>query len=485
MRTLGKTLSLIEDLMRLRVLMAIVIIAVPLLAAGRDYADKQLSAVDWERYQDETVKLMQDYLRVDTSNPPGNELAAAEFFHKMFDGAGIPNTIYPFAPGRADFYAILKGDGSLRPLVLLNHMDVVRADSKNWRAPPFSGEIVGGEVYGRGALDMKDEGLLQAMVMVIAAREHLPLKRDLIFLATADEEVGDSGSAWILANHPELVRHAEYLLTEGGSNLISPGRPTIYGIGVAEKAPFWIRVTATGRGGHGSIPIADSAPNRLIRALRPVVDWQPPIRLLPSVEQYFHEIARLETGRRAAEFRNIQRALQDPQFARELSQDENFEYLLHDTVSLTVLKGSEQTNVIPDTAYADLDVRLLPGNDPQAFLSQLRAVIAEDNIQLEPISSYRTPNSSSTDTGFYRAIEKVIREYDPHALVAPTLNGGYTESQMYRPLGITCYGFAPIVVTEELDATQHAANERIPVDQLRHGVKMLYELVARAAAGEP
>ncbi len=481
---LGKTLSVIEDLMRLRVLISIVIMAAPLLAAGRDHADERLSAADWGRYQDETVQLMQEYLRVDTSNPPGHEVAAAEFFHKMFDEAGIPNTIYPLAPGRADIYAILKGDGALRPLILLNHMDVVRAESKNWRVPPFSGGIVAGEMYGRGALDMKDEGLLQAMALVIAARQHLPLKRDLIFLATADEEVGDSGSAWILANHPELVRNAEYLLTEGGSNLITPGRPTIYGIGVAEKAPFWIRVIATGRGGHGSIPIADSAPNRLIRALYPVVGWQPPIRLLPSVEQYFHEIARLETGRRAAEFRNIRKALQDPQFARELSQDENYEYLLHDTVSLTVLKGSQQTNVIPDTAYAELDVRLLPGEDPQAFLSQLRAVIADDNIQLEPISSYRTPNSSSTDTGFYRAIEKIIHEYDPQALVAPVLNGGYTESQMYRPLGITCYGFAPIAVTEELDATQHAANERIPVEQLRHGVKMLYELIARVAGGE-
>ncbi len=467
--------------MRLRVLLVFVMIAAPLPAAGPDRVEERLGAMDWERYQDETVKLLQDYLRVDTSNPPGNELAAAEFFHKLFDQSGIPNTIYPIAPGRADFYAILKGDGSLRPLILLNHMDVVRADSRNWRAPPFSGEIVGGEVYGRGALDMKDEGLLQAMVMLIAAREHLALKRDLIFLATADEEVGDSGSAWFLAHQPELVRHAEYLLTEGGSNLISPGRPTIYGIGVAEKAPFWIRVTATGRGGHGSIPIADSAPNRLIRALRPVVDWQPPIRLLPSVEQYFHEIAKLETGRRAAEFRNIRKALQDPIFARELSQNENFEYLLRDTVSLTVLQGSEQTNVIPDTAYAELDVRLLPGEDPQAFLAELRAVIADDNIQLDPISAYRLPNSSSTDTAFYRIIEKVIHEYDPQALVAPTLNGGYTESQMYRPLGITCYGFAPIEVTEELDSTQHAANERVPVEQLRRGVKMLYEVVARVA----
>ena len=164
-----------------------------------------------------------------------------------------------------------------------------------------------------------------------------------------------------------------------------------------------------------------------------------------------------------------------------MTQDEDYSYLLRDTVSLTVLKGSEQTNVIPDTAYGELDVRLLPGQDPKAFLEQLRAVVADDQIRVEPLSSFRTPNASSTDTALYRIIEQVVHEYNPQALVTPTLNSGYTESQMYRPLGISCYGFAPLEITPELDATQHAANERVPVEQIRRGLKMLYEVVARAA----
>jgi acetylornithine deacetylase/succinyl-diaminopimelate desuccinylase-like protein len=436
--------------------------------------------VAWERYQDEAVKLMQEYLRIDTSNPPGNELAAAEFFHRLFDEAGIPNTVYVSAPGRANLYAVIKGDGSLRPLILLNHMDVVTAESRNWKVPPFSGELVDGEIYGRGALDMKDEGLLQAMVMLIAARERLPLKRDLIFLATADEEVGGVGSAWMIENHPELLRGAEYLITEGGANLIYPGQGTIYGIGVGEKAPFWIRLTARGRGGHGSIPIADSATHRLARAMQRVVDWQTPLRLLPSVEQFFHQSARLQREPRASQFRNIRNALRNPSFAKALTQDEDYNYLLRDTVSLTVLRGSEQTNVIPDTAYCELDVRLLPGQDPKVFLEQLRAVVADDQIQVEPLSPFRTPNASSTDTALYRIIEQVSHQYNPQELVVPSLNSGYTESQMYRPLGINCYGFAPIEITPELDGTQHAANERIPVEQIRRGVKVLYEVVARA-----
>jgi acetylornithine deacetylase/succinyl-diaminopimelate desuccinylase-like protein len=466
-------------LQAMRILVVLGALSFPAFAETQ--LDEHLRAIAWPPYQDEVVKLMREYLRIDTSNPPGNELAAAEFFHRLFDQAGIPNTIYPYAPGRANIYAVIKGDGKLRPLVLLNHMDVVHADPAAWRLPPFSGDILNGEMYGRGAQDMKDEGLLQAMVLLIAAREHLPLKRDLIFLATSDEEVDGTGSAWMLANHSELVREAEFLITEGGSNLIRRDQGTIYEVGVAEKAPFWLRLTASGRGGHGSIPVADSAPNRLVKALARVVDWQPPIRLLPSVEQYFTVIAGLQKEPLASQFRHIRKALQDPAFAQSISQDEDLSFLLRDTVSLTVLQGGPQTNVIPDTAYAELDVRLLPGEDPKVFLAQLRTVLADDSIRITSANRFKPPNSSSTDTSLYRLIEQVVHQYNPQAIVAPALGSGYTESQLYRLLGITCYGFNSLEVTPEVDATQHAANERVPIEQLRRGVKIFYEVVARAA----
>ncbi len=461
--------------------LASLLIGLALPLCGQTALEQHLKSVGWEKYQNQAVRLLQEYLRIDTSNPPGNELATAEFFHRLFDEAGIPNTVYPYAPGRANICAVLKGDGTLRPLILLNHTDAVQAESRNWRVPPFSGEILNGEIYGRGALDMKDEGLLQAMVMLVAAQEHLPLRRDLIFLATADEEVGDTGSAWMLQAHAELVRQAEYLITEGGSNIVYPRYGTIYAIGVAEKAPFWIRMTATGRGGHGSMPIADSATNRLVRALDRVVAWQPPIRLLPSVEQYFHELAPLQPEPRATQFRNVRKSLHDPAFVKNLTDDEDFNYMLRDTISLTVLKGSSQTNVIPDTAYAELDVRLLPGRDPEEFLRDLKKVVTDDAIEVQPISRFRVPNSSPADTALYRIIKEVVAGYNPKALVVPALNAGYTESAMYRPLGINCYGFGPIEISPELDATQHAANERVPVEQIHRGLKMLYEIVARAA----
>jgi acetylornithine deacetylase/succinyl-diaminopimelate desuccinylase-like protein len=424
--------------------------------------------------------LLQEYLRIDTSNPPGNEIAAAEFFHRLFDEAGIPNSIYPYASGRANLYARLKGDGSLRPLVLLNHTDVVQSGPKQWRVPPFSGEIVDNELYGRGAVDMKDEGMIQAMVMLMAAKERLPLKRDLIFLAVADEEVESTGSAWMIENHPELLRGAEYLITEGGSNLIQPDGVAVYGIGVGEKAPLWLRLVAAGRGGHGSMPIADSAPNRLARALQRIVDWQTPMRLLPSVEEYFRESARLEPEPRAEMFRDVRKNLGNAAFAESLAGNRTYNFMLRDTISLTRMEAGNQTNVIPATATAELDVRLLPGSDPQAFLNQLRTIIADKNISIEPIKPFQEAGSSPTDSTLYRIIRQTVLAQRPRAIVTPALNPGSTESRMYRPLGIHCYGFGPVEVSPEIYATQHAANERIPVEQIRRGVKLLCEIVARA-----
>ncbi|HVA01508.1 MAG TPA: M20/M25/M40 family metallo-hydrolase [Terriglobia bacterium] len=445
-------------------------------------AANALNSQDWAQYQDMAVRLMREYLRIDTSNPPGDELRAADFFHRLFDANGIPNTVFPLAPNRADIYAILKGNGTLPPIILLNHMDVVRTVPGDWRVPPFSGDVVDGAIYGRGALDMKDIGLLQAMVLIIAAREHLQLKRDLIFLGTADEEVGDLGATWFLAHHADLLHHAEYLLTEGGTSVTPPGQATLYGIDVAEKAPLWIRVTAKSRGGHGSIPIPGSAPNRLVEAMDRVIKWQTPVHLLPLVEEYFHQIAQLQKDPLKTEFLHIRDSLKNPQIRIALARNPNFSYLLCDTVSLTVLHAGEQTNVIPSTADAELDVRLLPGDDPQDFLAQLQDVIGDPDLKVEPIGQFRKPNASSTATMLYRVIQEVIHQHDPQAVVAPELNSGYTESQMFRPLGITAYGFNPVRTTPELEETQHAANERVPVEQFQEGLKILFGVVATAAS---
>src|SRR5689334_25221941 len=215
--------------------------------------------IDWPKYQDMAVDLMQQYLRINTSNPPGNEIETARFFKKIFDQQGIENEIFEYKPGRANIIARLKGNGSKRPIILLSHMDVVTAEPASWDVDPFSAVIKNGSIYGRGALDMKGEGLLHLMTMILLKREGPPLSRDVIFLGTADEEVDDVGSLWMIANKADLFKNAEYVLTEGGDNLLDGNTVKLVGVDVAEKAAFWLKLTATGLTGHGWRPVADSA----------------------------------------------------------------------------------------------------------------------------------------------------------------------------------------------------------------------------------
>src|ERR1044072_6402534 len=322
------------------------------------------SQINWPRYQDMAVDLMQQYLRVNTSNPPGNEIEAARFLKKIFDQHGIENEIFEFKPGRANIIARLKGNGSKRPIILLSHTDVVTAEPASWEVDPFAGIIKNNSIYGRGALDMKGEGLLHLMTMILLKREGPPLSRDVIFLGTADEEVDDEGSLWMIANKADLFKNAEYLLTEGGDNLIEGDSVKVVGVDVAEKAPFWLRLTANGLPGHGSRPVADSASNRLIRAMNRILDWETPVKLLPAVEQFFKDVAPLQPEPLRSQFANIRESLNDPTFSKALAGQREFNFLLRNTISITMLSGSKQTNVIPNAATCNLDVRLLPGASP-------------------------------------------------------------------------------------------------------------------------
>src|SRR6476660_4380912 len=341
--TPAKTSNQVEPRM-IRTLKRIVLLSVVLVIFAGQLRPQQ---IDWPHYQDMAVDLMQQYLRIDTSNPPGNELAAAQFFKRIFDQNGIDNEIFEYKPGRANIIARLRGNGAKRPIILLSHMDVVTAEPASWEVDPFSAVIRNGYIYARGALDMKSEGLLHLMTMILLKREGSPLARDVIFLGTADEEVNDEGSLWMIANKSDLFKNAEYLLTEGGDNLLENGEAKIVGVDVAEKAPFWLRLTATGLPGHGSRPVADSATNRLIRAMSRILEWETPVKLLPAVEKYFKDIAPLQSEPLRSQFANIRESLKDPAFVKSLTSQREYNFLLRNTVSITMLRGSKQTNVIP------------------------------------------------------------------------------------------------------------------------------------------
>ena len=434
--------------------------------------------ISWPAYQDLAVDLMRQYLRINTSNPPGNEIEAAKFFKAIFDKEGLQSEIFEYKPGRANIIARYKGNGSKRPIILLNHTDVVTADPKAWRVDPFSAEIIDGSIYGRGALDMKGEGLLQLMTMIILAREKPALSRDVIFLATADEEVKDEGSFWMIANKSALFKDAEYLLTEGGDNFLDGGQVKFVGVDVAEKAPYWLQLTAVGQPGHGSRPIADSAPNRLVRVMQRILAYEPPVKLLPAVEKFFKDVAALQSEPLRSKFANIRESLKDPAFAKQLADSREYGFLIHNTISLTMMSGSKQTNVIPNEATCNLDVRLLPGERPEDFLAELKRVIDDPTIRVENVNTFKPPNSSPTNTELFEVIMRITKAHHPEALITTKMLSGYTESQLYRQLGITAYGWTPIYTTVEENEGVHGNNERITVKNVREGTREFYEVVS-------
>ena len=432
-------------------------------------------AVQWER----------EYLRIDTTNPPGNEIRAAEFLKKILDQEGIENQLFEYTPGRADLWARIPHTTAVahKPLILLSHMDVVTSDPTHWSHPPFSADLAEGSIYGRGAQDMKSEGLAYLMVMLLLKREKVALNRDLIFLAVSDEEVSDSGTDWFIANHADLLENAGFLINEGGENLLeNNGRVKYIGVDVGEKSPFWLHVVAHGRAGHGSRPRADSAPNRLVRALDRITDYQPPFKVLPVVDEFLRAMAASEPPERARQFRNIQQALKGRNFQEQVQRDESLNYLLRDTISLTMLGGSEQTNVIPAEAWANLDVRLLPGEDSDKFLQTMRRLVNDPAVTIMPqYPTFQAANYSPTDTELFAAIRGVAAQYFPGTPVAPMLMSGYTESQRFRPLGVVAYGFCPYSETEEEGSTEHGNDERIRVEEVRRGFRVMYDVVMAVA----
>ncbi len=460
------------------------LVALSGVAPAQQLASDTLPEARMREYAGLAVEWMHQYLEVDTSNPPGNEDRAVAWFKKILDAEGIENRTFEFAPGRGNVWARIPASTAekKRPIILLSHTDVVTSDPSQWKVPPFSGEVLEGSMYGRGAQDMKCEGLAQLVAVVMLKREKVPLDRDVILLATGDEEVDDRGTDWMIENQRDLLGNAEYLITEGGENPLEGGHVKYIGVDVAEKAPFWLRVTAHGRPGHGSRPIPDSAPNRLVRALARIINYQTELKILPVAQQFLSAMAQYETPQRARWFRNLRQAIHNPAFQRMVAQDSSLNYMLRDTVSLTMLGGSQQTNVIPGEAWANLDVRLLPGDDPKQFLELIRKVINDPNVTVEPQKGFSGANASRIDTPLMSSIKAVSAKYFPGTPVVPRLSSGYTENQRFRQIGVTSYGYSPYTATPEEGSTEHGNNERIRVEELRRGFRILYDVVNDVAA---
>ena len=454
-------------------IIAAVGIARPVMSSGADIK------LDWKALDDESVATLSRYVQVDTTNPPGNELKAAEFLKTIFDKEGIEARVIESAPGRANLYARLRGNGSKKAVVLMHHMDVVPADAKLWKELPFSGLVKGGEIWGRGSLDNKSGGVMALMTLLALKRHSIALKGDVIFLGTADEEAGGMlGASFLLEKHAELFQDVSVVLNEGGGIRVGDdGRARLYTVGVAEKVPLWLKLTAPGTPGHAASPGDNQAVLRLIAALNRLAAYQSPIKVIPEVQKFYADSAPTAPANRREQYLDLRKALQDSIFAAEFLKERSNNSRVRNTISITGIKGSDKINVIPAEASAEVDVRLLPGEEPQAFINELRRVLADDSIKIEILLS-RTAAASPIHPEALKVITDYAKANDPGAAVLYPVGSGFTDCHFFRAKGIPCLGFLPQRNTPSSEGLVHGVDERIPVERLASAIRAMYEIVS-------
>ncbi len=431
--------------------------------------------IDWDEVRREATELLSAYLRIDTTNPPGAEEAAADFLAGILEREGIQTDRIESAPGRVSLAARLAGSGGAgKPLVLLSHSDVVPAERALWREDPFSGKVSDGVIWGRGALDMKGMGILELMTVLLLRRHRVPLRRDVMFLALADEEeAGTYGMEWIAEHRPDLL-DVEYVLNEGAYGLSElMGRPaSLFGIAPSEKGPVWLRLRTRGTPGHGSVPVQDAAPARLARALERVLGWETEFRVLPEVRKFLE-------GAAAA---GLIPLIEDDEILRGMAAMNPFlRAMTRDTISLTTITSGYKVNVVPSSAEATLDCRLLPGRTVEGFLKDLQARIADPEVKLEKIYGCE-PVPTPLESELFDVIERVVRDRGPGHGVLPQVCPGFTDSRQYRERGVKSYGFIPFLLTPDELAGIHGHNERVSVENLGLGCEVLFEVVRRICA---
>jgi acetylornithine deacetylase/succinyl-diaminopimelate desuccinylase-like protein len=461
------------------------VIALFLLLAQPLAAQSRIS-IDSAKLREETAQRLSEYIRINTSNPPGNELAAARWLAGVLAKDGIRGMILDTAelgPGRANFYARLPGDPGGRGIALVHHIDVVTATGNDWMVDPFGGEVRDGYVWGRGALDMKGHGIIQLMAFIALKRAGVQLTRDLVYVGNADEEIGGLGSRTFLERHPDLVKRIEYVLTEGADTRVEQGKVRWFGIDVGEKRTWWKKLVARGTTSHGSVPLGDNPVDRLIRALDRIVAYETPVRLTPAVDRFFKAQARDQTGPGKAWLSDAAAALKTKEGrAWILSQPER-NALLRATITPTVLHGSAKTNIIPQEASVELDIRLLPDEDTVAFRRTLERLIADPKIRIEAIGDMAPPYSAPLDTEMFRALERVAGRVLPGVPVATPVTAGATDRPYWAAAGPIAYGIDPYLVElEESRLSVHGNNERLSLENIEFGLKYYVDVILEMAA---
>ncbi len=460
---------------------ALLITVFLLLALG---SCREADAVEENPLHVEATEHLSAYLRIDTTNPPGNETAAATFLQGVLEAEGIETHLVGSDPMRQSVWARIDSGTDAPALLLLHHMDVVPADPTDWKVPPFSGETDGGYIWGRGSLDVKSLGIAHLMAFIDLHRQGLPLLRDVVYLATIDEEAGgERGIRELLETNPEIFDGVGFVLNEGGSNQTIVDRVSFWGIEVDQKVALWVRLTTRGAGGHGAAPPEDGgAALKLVEALHAARELPLETGLVPSVETYFHAIAPTRPGTRGRTLANIAAAMESPKEIEQLP--ESYRNLLQDTVAFTRLQAGSSTNSVPSIATGDLDIRLLPGRDPEAKLRELRALLPAD-VEVDVLLAGPASPPAPVDTELFRILEHEMLRAEPESTVGPMAFPGTTDSRFFRIRGVVAYGVSPFKVNYYDAAGVHAENERIRVPFFTEGVDLMQSVVRHFCLVDP
>jgi acetylornithine deacetylase/succinyl-diaminopimelate desuccinylase-like protein len=425
----------------------------------------------------EAVELLSRYLKINTTNPPGNENKGVAFFADILEKEGMAYKTYEASPGRGSIRAVIPGTGEKGAVILLNHIDVVAARADDWRVDPFSGEIKDGFIYGRGALDMKGQGILELLAFLELKRKGLTPCRDLIFLAVADEEAGGvNGVKYLLDHHGEEFQ-ADLVINEGGFGLSSvlPDRP-LFMIATAEKGVCRVRLTRSGPPGHGSAPHGENALEKLVQGLNRLLAKENPVIITPLIAEYFKQLASsweflkpyVQDGKSETliEVLTQNGMLDIPQMAA----------MLKNTISLNLLHAGDKVNVIPSAAEAQLDIRLLPGIDPGAVIAEIKDALADEAIKVESSRASRA-SESSMETEDFDIIKRIHLDHFPDAVAVASLLFGASDSRFFREKGVPCYGVCPMLISLEDLGKVHGIDERISEENMIRGTEVFIDMV--------
>jgi acetylornithine deacetylase/succinyl-diaminopimelate desuccinylase-like protein len=446
----------------------------------------------------DTAKLLSELIRVDTSNPPGHEGQIAELLASKFGSLGFQIDIIPTPEkGKSHFIARLKGDGSKKPLLLAAHADVVGVEREKWTVDPFQGLVKDGYVYGRGAIDFKGGLAVFAQAVIMLARNKVPLARDVIFVSEADEEGGKYNTTWLAEQHWDKI-DCEFALNEGGWIMKNPdGKVRYVSISTADKSGVSLTLTAHGTSTHSSMPRPDNAIFTLSRALAKIADYDTKPQLIPSTKEFFLTLAKTSKPPMSTYLTNLVNS-QDPKLVQqadhEISKDPLLHAIMRNTIAPVLMSAGFRGNVIPGTAQATINFRIIPGTNPEDLIAEMKAVIDDPRIDvtfatgvtggtrpLAVLERMRKTQPSSQETELYQTLARVAQAVYPEAAVTPYLFQAGTDAFAWRSRDIPVYGIYPYPIDADDLTRMHGNDERVSVASLRTGTDMIYRTLVEVA----